>query len=67
VIDEHNQKVIRIPGDCWHGFKAISDEPAFLINYPTTTTLMKNEFRTMTTGFHTIGTPRFTLKTAATD
>ena len=35
VIGEHNQKVIRIPGDCWHGFKAIGDEPAFLINYPT--------------------------------
>jgi dTDP-4-dehydrorhamnose 3,5-epimerase len=35
VIGEHNQKMIRIPGDCWHGFKAIGDEPAFLINFPT--------------------------------
>lgn len=35
VIGEHNQQVIRIPGDCWHGFKAIGDEPAFLINMPT--------------------------------
>jgi len=35
VIGEHNQKVIRIPGECWHGFKAIGDEPSILINYPT--------------------------------
>jgi dTDP-4-dehydrorhamnose 3,5-epimerase len=35
VIGEHNQQLIRIPGDCWHGFKAISDEPSLLINYPT--------------------------------
>lgn len=35
VIGEHNQKAVRIPGACWHGFKAIGDEPAFLINFPT--------------------------------
>lgn len=35
VIGEHNQQAIRIPGACWHGFKAIGDEPAFLINSPT--------------------------------
>jgi dTDP-4-dehydrorhamnose 3,5-epimerase len=35
VIGEHSQQVVRIPGDCWHGFKAIGDEPAFLINFPT--------------------------------
>jgi len=34
VIGEHNQKVVRVPGDCWHGFKTIGDEPAFLINFP---------------------------------
>jgi len=34
VIGEHNQKVVRVPGDCWHGFKSIGDEPAFLINFP---------------------------------
>lgn len=34
VIGEHNQKVVRIPGECWHGFKAIGDDPAFLINHP---------------------------------
>ena len=35
VIGEHNQKLIHIPGDCWHGFKVIGDKPALLINYPT--------------------------------
>jgi dTDP-4-dehydrorhamnose 3,5-epimerase len=35
VIGEHNQQMIRIPGDCWHGFKTIGDKPALLINYPT--------------------------------
>lgn len=35
VIGEHAQKAVRIPGDCWHGFKAIGDEPAFLLNFPT--------------------------------
>jgi len=35
VIGEHNQKAIRIPGDCWHGFKAIGDETAMIINFPT--------------------------------
>lgn len=34
VIGEHNQQVIRIPGDCWHGFKTISTEPALLLNFP---------------------------------
>lgn len=34
VIGEHNQKLVRVPGDCWHGFKAIGGEPAFLINFP---------------------------------
>jgi dTDP-4-dehydrorhamnose 3,5-epimerase len=35
VIGEHHQQVIRIPGDCWHGFKAIGTEPALLVNFPT--------------------------------
>jgi len=35
VIGEHNQQVVRIPGGCWHGFKAIGEEPAMLINFPT--------------------------------
>lgn len=35
VIGEQNQQAVRIPGACWHGFKAIGDEPAFLLNFPT--------------------------------
>lgn len=35
VIGEHNQQLIRIPGDCWHGFKALGTEPALLVNFPT--------------------------------
>jgi dTDP-4-dehydrorhamnose 3,5-epimerase len=35
VVGEHNQQVVRIPGECWHGFKAIGDEPAVLVNFPT--------------------------------
>lgn len=35
VIGEHNQKAIRIPGDCWHGFKTLGNEQAILLNFPT--------------------------------
>lgn len=35
VVGEHNQMAVRIPGSCWHGFKAIGDEPALLLNFPT--------------------------------
>lgn len=35
VIGEHDQQVVRIPGDCWHGFKALGTEPALLVNFPT--------------------------------
>ena len=35
VIGEHNQKVVRIPGECWHGFKIVGNEQALLINFPT--------------------------------
>jgi dTDP-4-dehydrorhamnose 3,5-epimerase len=35
IVGEHSQQAVRIPGDCWHGFKTIGDEPAFLINFPT--------------------------------
>jgi len=35
VIGEGNQQVIRIPGECWHGFKVIGDERALLVNFPT--------------------------------
>jgi dTDP-4-dehydrorhamnose 3,5-epimerase len=35
IIGEHDQKAVRIPGNCWHGFKTVGDEPAFLVNFPT--------------------------------
>jgi dTDP-4-dehydrorhamnose 3,5-epimerase len=35
VIGEHNQQVVRIPGSCWHGFKVIGHDSAFLLNFPT--------------------------------
>jgi dTDP-4-dehydrorhamnose 3,5-epimerase len=35
VIGEHNQQAIRLPGDCWHGFKVVGNEQAILINFPT--------------------------------
>ncbi|WP_247730610.1 cupin domain-containing protein [Halovivax limisalsi] len=34
VIGEHNQRLVRVPGDCWHGFKAIGNEPALIVNFP---------------------------------
>lgn len=35
VIGEHNETLVRVPGDCWHGFKVIGEKPAYLINFPT--------------------------------
>lgn len=35
IVGEGNMQAIRVPGDCWHGFKTIGDEPATLINFPT--------------------------------
>lgn len=35
ILGEGNMNVIRIPGDCWHGFKAIGDKRTLLINFPT--------------------------------
>ena len=35
IIGEKSQKVVRVPGDCWHGFKVVGDEPALLVNLPT--------------------------------
>lgn len=34
VLGEHAQQLVRIPGECWHGFEAIGDEPALLVNFP---------------------------------
>ena len=35
IIGEGNMNAIRVPGDCWHGFKAVGDERVLLINFPT--------------------------------
>ena len=35
VIGEDNPTLIRIPGECWHGFKALGIRPALLLNIPT--------------------------------
>lgn len=35
VIGEDNQRAVRIPGDCWHGFKVVGNERATLVNFPT--------------------------------
>ena len=35
IIGEDNPKLIRIPGECWHGFKALGVKPALLLNIPT--------------------------------
>lgn len=35
ILGEGNMNAIRVPGNCWHGFKAVGDERALLVNFPT--------------------------------
>lgn len=35
VIGKGSMQAVRVPGDCWHGFKVVGDEQATLINLPT--------------------------------
>jgi dTDP-4-dehydrorhamnose 3,5-epimerase len=35
IIGEDNPLLLKIPGECWHGFKAIGIKPVVLINFPT--------------------------------
>ena len=35
VIGEDNLMLVRIPGECWHGFKALGVKPVLLVNFPT--------------------------------
>ena len=35
VISDDNLTLIGIPGECWHGFKALGVKPTLLINFPT--------------------------------
>jgi len=34
IIGEDNLTLIKVPGECWHGFKALGTKPAILINFP---------------------------------
>lgn len=34
VIGDDNLALIKIPGECWHGFKVLGVKPAMLINFP---------------------------------
>jgi len=34
IIGEDNMVLLKIPGECWHGFKVIGTKPAILINFP---------------------------------
>lgn len=34
VVGEDNIILLKIPGECWHGFKAIGTKPVILINFP---------------------------------
>lgn len=34
-IGEDNLVLLKIPGECWHGFKAIGTKPVVLVNFPT--------------------------------
>ena len=33
-MGEDNMMLLKIPGECWHGFKALGLKPVFLINFP---------------------------------
>lgn len=35
IIGEDNMVLLRVPGGCWHGFKAIGNKPTLLVNFPT--------------------------------
>mgnify|MGYP001027441133 CR=1 FL=1 len=35
TIGEDNLTLLKIPGECWHGFKALGVKPALLVNFPT--------------------------------
>jgi len=34
VVGEDNLTLIKIPGECWHGFKALGIRPTILVNLP---------------------------------
>jgi len=34
VIGEDNMTLLKIPGECWHGFKVLGNKPIILLNFP---------------------------------
>jgi len=34
VIGQDNPTLVKLPGECWHGFKALGVKPVLLINFP---------------------------------
>jgi len=34
IIGEDNMQLLKIPGECWHGFKALGTKPVILLNFP---------------------------------
>jgi dTDP-4-dehydrorhamnose 3,5-epimerase len=35
ILGAGRMNAIRVPGDCWHGFKAVGDRRTLLLNFPT--------------------------------
>ena len=35
TLGEDNLSLLKIPGECWHGFKALGVKPVLLVNFPT--------------------------------
>ena len=35
IVGEDNPTLVKIPGECWHGFKALGVKPVLLVNFPT--------------------------------
>jgi len=35
ILGEDNLALLKIPGECWHGVKALGVKPVLLINFPT--------------------------------
>jgi len=33
IIGENNMVLLKIPGECWHGFKALGMKPTLLVNF----------------------------------
>jgi dTDP-4-dehydrorhamnose 3,5-epimerase len=58
-IGEDNMVLLQIPGECWHGFKAIGTKPVVLIDFlqnsTTIKSLTKKDLHLILIKYHTIG------------